>query len=302
MAAGEAEARRAPDSEASGAYSTPSPSSGWEPQEPPSGDPVAPFRESGEGERAVASLDRGASALHFGLGVIHLLTAIAVVAIGYAEITVGLLYGGVGMTIIGLGLLRWRGAIVGPRQPGWEQIVGPPTGLRVAIRGIGIVFGLAFLILTTWSLSFVEPSFGQFDLGQQIARGIALACGVVLVVTVLVELVPLSLILFEQRTFVSFVSARLVRATKSGFLTIISLLSILGVAVSSFALCTVTSVMGGFGYDLKRKILGNTAHIKVDVGPNGFDAWEPLLAEVRAQVEPQGGAATAVVAGDAMAS
>ena len=41
-------------------------------------------------------------------------------------------------------------------------------------------------------------------------------------------------------------------------------LSIAGVAVSSFALCAVVSIMGGFGADLKRKILGNNAHIVID--------------------------------------
>jgi lipoprotein-releasing system permease protein len=34
--------------------------------------------------------------------------------------------------------------------------------------------------------------------------------------------------------------------------------------------------MGGFGYDLKRKILGNNAHVVVDVTrPAEFGDWEP---------------------------
>jgi lipoprotein-releasing system permease protein len=76
-----------------------------------------------------------------------------------------------------------------------------------------------------------------------------------------------------------------------------------GVAVSSCALCSVTSIMGGFGADLKRKILGNNAHIVVDVTrPGGFSDWETKLDGVRLSLAPQGGAATPVVAGDAMAS
>jgi lipoprotein-releasing system permease protein len=76
-----------------------------------------------------------------------------------------------------------------------------------------------------------------------------------------------------------------------------------GVAVSSCALCSVTSIMGGFGADLKRKILGNNAHIVVDVTrPGGFGDWETKLDGVRLSLAPQGGAATPVVAGDAMAS
>ena len=76
---------------------------------------------------------------------------------------------------------------------------------------------------------------------------------------------PMILDAVESRGFVQFVGARHVRATKSGFLTVISVLSMAGVAVSSCALCSVTSIMGGFGHDLKRKILGNNAHIVVDV-------------------------------------
>src|SRR5262249_40692503 len=101
----------------------------------------------------------------------------------------------------------------------------------------------------------------------------------------------------------SFVAARHVRATKSGFLTVISVLSILGVAVSSCALCSVTSIMGGFGADLKRKILSNNAHIVVDVNrPGGFSDWEDKLGKVRMALAPVGGAATPVVAGEAMGS
>src|SRR5260370_38410575 len=80
--------------------------------------------------------------------------------------------------------------------------------------------------------------------------------------------------LAEGRSLRSFVAVRHVRASKSGFLTVISVLSILGVAVSSCALCGVTSVMGGFGADLKRKILGNNAHITIDTSDiGGFTEW-----------------------------
>jgi lipoprotein-releasing system permease protein len=110
---------------------------------------------------------------------------------------------------------------------------------------------------------------------------------------------------------------RHVRATKSGFLTVISILSIAGVAISSFALCAVVSIMGGFGADLKHKILGNNAHISIDSlavaegGPPGLPAqgardelghipWDDLLDKVR--VVPGVMAATPVVTGEAMAS
>jgi len=97
------------------------------------------------------------------------------------------------------------------------------------------------------------------------------------------------------------VSARHVRAQKSGFLTVISLLSIAGVGVSSFALCAVVSIMGGFGADLKHKILGNNAHVKIEskrVG--GFENWRDLLDDMRLVKGVR--AATPVASGEAMAS
>ena len=95
-------------------------------------------------------------------------------------------------------------------------------------------------------------------------------------------------------------AARHVRAQKSGFLTVISLLSISGVGVSSFALCAVVSIMGGFGADLKHKILGNNAHVKIEAKRiGGFEHWSDLLEEVRLVKGVH--AATPVASGEAMA-
>jgi lipoprotein-releasing system permease protein len=117
-----------------------------------------------------------------------------------------------------------------------------------------------------------------------------------------------------------------VRADKSGFLTVISILSIAGVFISSLALCAVVSIMGGFGADLKNKILGNNAHISIDsvavpssggddaapgaeraagaaqpqTAPLGNLPWDDLLDKVR--LVPGVVAATPVVTGEAMAS
>lgn len=139
-----------------------------------------------------------------------------------------------------------------------------------------------------------------FDFRDEIIRYSSLGAGVIFLIFFLAALMPLALDLLERAAFTPFVAARHVRATKSGFLTVISVLSILGVCLSSCALCSVTSIMGGFGHDLKQKILGNNAHIVVDnKHPGGFADWEPALAEVRSALGPDG-AATPVVSGDAM--
>src|SRR5690606_17985570 len=103
-----------------------------------------------------------------------------------------------------------------------------------------------------------------FVLLDEILRFAALGAGVIFLLVVLASALPIALDLLERRGFVPFVGARHFRATKSGFLTAISVLSIMGVGFSSCALCSVTSIMGGFGADLKKKILGNGAHLVID--------------------------------------
>jgi len=77
------------------------------------------------------------------------------------------------------------------------------------------------------------------------------------------------------------VAVRQLRARKSGFLTVISFLAFFGVGLGAFSLCLTISVMGGFGNDLKRKILGNNAHVIVDRERGGFENWAPLLEQIR---------------------
>lgn len=86
---------------------------------------------------------------------------------------------------------------------------------------------------------------------------------------------------FERIGFRSMVAARHLRAKKTGFLAASSTLSILAVAVSSCMLISVLSVMGGFRADLKKKILGNHAHIVVDQALGELEDWEPILEQAR---------------------
>jgi len=163
--------------------------------------------------------------------------------------------------------------------------------------------GVAFATLSALAARVPSQRGAPFRLREELMRFSALATGVVFFLAVLAAMLPMILDRLEFRGFVSFIGARHVRATKSGFLTVISVLSMAGVAVSSCALCSVTSIMGGFGHDLKRKILGNNAHIVVDVTrPGGFGDWQDKLDAVRLALASRGGAATPVAAGEAMGS
>jgi lipoprotein-releasing system permease protein len=192
-------------------------------------------------------------------------------------------------------------------------------------------------LLGVWAYMLPEPERVSFVLGDQIVRVGAALFGTTSVMVMMVLALPWALDRLEGQGFVNFVAARHVRADKSGFLTVISILSIAGVFISSLALCAVVSIMGGFGADLKNKILGNNAHISID-GLNGADSapapelgvaasaggslaadppagepeatghaaplggmpWDDLLDKVR--LVPGVVAATPVVTGEAMAS
>ncbi len=134
-----------------------------------------------------------------------------------------------------------------------------------------------------------------------LVRSGAIAAGVLFLVGTVVALLPWALDRLERGPFATYVAARHVRAKKSGFLTLISGLSIFAVALASFSLSSAISVMGGFSADLKRKILGNSAHIVIDTtSQSPWGDYEPVLDRVRGLAGVV--AATPVVQSEVMAS
>ena len=151
---------------------------------------------------------------------------------------------------------------------------------RAAILRVTAV--LSFLVFAGLGiLSLGLDSNGGYILWHQVVRVIASLALTVFALTAFSFGMPRLLRRIEKFGFVQFVAVRHVQASKSGFLTAISLLSIAGVAVSAFALCVVVSIMGGFGADLKRKILLNNSDISV-VRSDGKPILNPL--EVREQL------------------
>jgi lipoprotein-releasing system permease protein len=158
-----------------------------------------------------------------------------------------------------------------------------------------------FIALTGWTRRLPTLRGSAWSLKDVLVRGGAIVVGVVFVVCVVAASIPLVLNRLETRGFSSFVAARHVRAKKSGFLTLISALSIFAVALGSFSLSGAISVMGGFSADLKRKILGNNAHIVIDMTSQApWGDYERILGRVRAVPGVVG--ATPVVQGEVMAS
>jgi lipoprotein-releasing system permease protein len=172
---------------------------------------------------------------------------------------------------------------------------------RVLVAAAAVNFGAIATLLINRTLDLPHHRAGVFVLWEQAVRAGAALSVTGLVVCLLALAIPPVLNAFERGDFISFVAARHVRSKKSGFLTIISLLSILGVALSSFALCAVISIMGGFGADLKSKILNNNANIRIESpDAGGFEYWREIVDKT---TKMEGvAAATAVAGGEVMAS
>lgn len=169
---------------------------------------------------------------------------------------------------------------------------------RAVIWGLGALVSLVF---TGLCVAVQLPQVVANGKLQMLLRFSALAAGVLALLFVLALLLPGALGWLEKRGFVFFVGTRHVRATKSGFLTVISVLSMSGVGVSSCALCSTTSIMGGFGADLKRKILAYNPHIIVEARDGkGIEGWQAETLRLQAQLKDVGGIVNATVVGDAM--
>ena len=81
-----------------------------------------------------------------------------------------------------------------------------------------------------------------------------------------------------------FISWRyLVTKRKEKFISLISVISVLGVAIGVMALIVVIGVMTGFDRDLREKIVGNYAHISVNaLRPLEHGEYEEIAGNVRA--------------------
>ena len=169
--------------------------------------------------------------------------------------------------------------------------------LRVR-RGVFYVFDAVVLlafVFALYALPFVPPAEHP-DAWQLPA--IALSITTVFVVRAVLRAMPAILDSIELTGFRALVAARMLRAKKSGFLTVIGVLSILAVSFSSCTLSTTLSVMGGFRADLQQKILGNHAHVVVDREYGTFGDWNEAMGRVR-EVEGVTGV-TPYVSGEVM--
>jgi lipoprotein-releasing system permease protein len=178
---------------------------------------------------------------------------------------------------------------------------GRKERVRGVLQSICAVLGLLFAGFTLWTARLPELRGSAWNIRDAAVRAGAIVTGIFFVVGTVVALLPWGLDRLERGSFTAYVAARHVRAKKSGFLTLISGLSIFAVFLASFSLSGAISVMGGFSADLKRKILGNNAHIVIDMTSQAsFKDYGEVLERVRAVKGVV--AATPVSQGEVMAS
>ena len=79
-----------------------------------------------------------------------------------------------------------------------------------------------------------------------------------------------------------FIGLRYTRAKRRNhFISFISLVSMLGIALGITALITVMSVMNGFQKEVRTRILGVASHIQIEGADRGLDNWQEVMAQAR---------------------
>ena len=153
-----------------------------------------------------------------------------------------------------------------------------PERLRRAVWMFVDVALLVAMVFVTAAFPLKPESDAPEALVQPVVR---LAVTVLFALRAFAWALPFIMTAIENLGFRQLIASRHLRARKSSFLATISVLAIGAVTVSSCALTTTLSVMGGFRQDLKRKILGNNAHVVVDKLHDTFDDWNPVLDAAR---------------------
>jgi lipoprotein-releasing system permease protein len=81
----------------------------------------------------------------------------------------------------------------------------------------------------------------------------------------------------------SLAARHLALKRRRGFINLIGLIAVLGVAVSVMGVIVVVSVMNGFRRDIRDKIIGTNAHVIVnDQGKKGIPDWARLVEKIKA--------------------
>ena len=87
---------------------------------------------------------------------------------------------------------------------------------------------------------------------------------------------------FQKFRLAAFVALRIVRSRRSPTLSLVTLISVVGIACGVMALSVVLSVTAGFERTFQDKILGLYPHLVVAPESSRFDDYDTVLAKIRA--------------------
>lgn len=86
------------------------------------------------------------------------------------------------------------------------------------------------------------------------------------------------------RPLAAFIGLRYLRAKRQNhFISFISLISMLGIALGITTLITVISVMNGFEKELRARILGAIAHATIEALDRPMDEWSEVIEQVQSE-------------------
>lgn len=115
------------------------------------------------------------------------------------------------------------------------------------------------------------------------------------------NLFPIFSGIHNLRPYELFIGLRYTRAKRRNhFISFISLISMLGMALGVAALIVVLSVMNGFQKEIRARILGIAPHLQVSVEGSSMSDWQPALRLLSGY--PQIAAAAPFVSGQGMLS
>src|SRR5271166_3746761 len=101
--------------------------------------------------------------------------------------------------------------------------------------------------------------------------------------------------------FELFIGLRYTRAKRRNrFISIISLISMLGIALGVAALIVVLSVMNGFQKEVRDRMLSVVSHVQIMAADTGLDDWQAI--DAKAATNPQVVASAPFVDGQGLLS
>ena len=208
-----------------------------------------------------------------------------------------------GMLLLSFGLWLMYG--LAAEDPGWAQpasVISVCTGSGMAAIGLAVLlFRRATHQTVEWFLAWrylreiTRRSRAMFYVGLCVGAAALLCWGASLIITNtdLIRHVP-----GGAGTVRGLQGGALILAMLSYLLTFLGILllnfslftsiSILGVFLGTAALVVVLSVMGGFEYDLRKKILGATAHVTIARNKSAFTDYRAVVKKVSAFPDVKG--------------